>query len=187
MFIQNLFLWVYCMPISQMMLLTVLVTVLLLILHHRLRRRWWWNAGLAIVLLGGVFVVVYQTVLSRSPGQFQAPVFIPFHSYLQVLQGGNPELLRSNLMNVLLFFPLGMCAALLLSRWNSPGRKILLITCCFCCLSCSIEYAQIRYGLGLGELDDILHNTLGAFLGALFAILFPKLPNHIRTFRSRHR
>lgn len=34
-------------------------------------------------------------------------------------------------------------------------------------MSIGIEYAQYRFGLGLAEVDDVIHNALGAMLGAL--------------------
>lgn len=178
--VHKLFLWVYCLPIPQLIVLVLFAAVVLTAIHHRLQHRRWWNTVLALLLLCGSFLIVWQTVLSRTPSHFQPPILMPFQSYQQVLQGGNSELLRSNFMNILLFFPLGLCAGLLLSRWNASGWKILLIGICFCGLSCAIEYAQIRYGLGLGEVDDILHNTLGALLGALVAEYCPKLLRHIQ-------
>ena len=60
-----------------------------------------------------VGAVAYFTVLSREPG-VPSDFGALFRSYHQVLAGGNPELLRSNFMNILLFFPGGLLLGALL-------------------------------------------------------------------------
>ena len=60
--------------------------------------------------------------------------------------------------NVLLFIPLG----LLLKSLGINTWLILLIGFTF---SCSIELLQYVFKLGLCELDDVFHNTLGTLIG----------------------
>ena len=62
------------------------------------------------------------------------------------------------LCNVLLFIPFGLLLKLLgINTW-----LILLIGFTF---SCSIELLQYILKLGLCELDDVFHNTLGTLIG----------------------
>lgn len=100
-----------------------------------------------------------------------APQLAPFHSYRAVLSGENPELLRSSFMNVLLFYPAGLLACSLLPGTWRRRWKLLLVTLAFALLSFGIEFCQYRYALGQAEVDDVLHNALGAFLGAAAAII----------------
>ena len=89
------------------------------------------------------------------------PGWIPLYTYWKVLGGGNSELLRSCWMNVALFFPAGLlCGAL-----TGKRRRLGLTATAALLLSLAIELVQYRFGLGLAEMDDVLHNTLGAALG----------------------
>lgn len=68
-------------------------------------------------------------------------------------------------MNVLLFYPAGLLWAGLLPRRWPFGRMLVCTVLSFSLFSLGIELAQFGLGLGLGEMDDVLHNTLGALLG----------------------
>ena len=123
-------------------------------------------------MLGGtlvlwIMVALYTTIFSRSSGIESAWAAVPFHSYREVLSGGNPELLRSNLMNVVLFAPAGLLAgALLPDRWPMK-RRLLWVGGIFCLFSLGIEMTQYRLAMGQAEIDDVIHNTLGAVIGCL--------------------
>ena len=57
-----------------------------------------------------------------------------------------------------------MAASLLPEKW--PRRqKVLTVLLSFALFSVMIEHAQFRYALGESEIDDVIHNTLGAFIG----------------------
>ena len=70
------------------------------------------------------------------------------------------------LMNVFLFFPLGLTLSNALPRRWNRWLRIGVTTLAGCLLSAGIEYAQYRFALGLAETDDVLCNTLGAFIGS---------------------
>ena len=185
MIIEHLFLWFYCLPIPNMLLLCAAAAAGVLAVHDRLRRKWWWTGLLAAalaVLAGGLLL---QTVLGRTPGEIREPVRDFFQSYREVLRGGNRELLRSNLMNVMLFLPLGFVSALLLNVRRHPAGKFLLITAFWGALSFGIEFCQYRYGLGLAEADDLLHNTAGAALGVCAVLLWPRIRSGCIAFWNR--
>ena len=69
-------------------------------------------------------------------------------------------------MNVFLFFPLGLTFSNSLPRKWHRWSRIALTTLVGCALSAGIEYAQYRYALGMAEVDDVICNTLGAFIGS---------------------
>lgn len=107
--------------------------------------------------------ILYATILTRSEGS-TGLILTPFASLTAARQ--QPEIYREMLMNVFLFFPLGLTLSNALPRkWHRWGR-IILTTLVGCALSAGIEYAQYRYALGMAEVDDVICNTLGAFLGA---------------------
>ena len=124
------------------------------------RRRVLLNTVLACV---AAFVILYATILTRTPG-VPAVILTPFASLIAARQ--QPELYREMLMNVFLFFPLGLTLSNALpQKWHRWGR-IALTTLVGCAISAGIEYTQYRYALGMAEVDDVICNSLGAFIGS---------------------
>ena len=124
--------------------------------------------------------ILFATILSRTPGSYEV-ILTPFATFIAAQQ--QPELYREMLMNVFLFFPLGLTLSNALPRtWHRWGR-IVLTMLVGCLLSTGIEYAQYRYVLGMAETDDVLCNTLGAFIGStslLIAHIIEKSRERVR-------
>ena len=136
------------------------------------RRRVLFNTVLACA---AAFIILYTTILTRTPGVSEA-ILTPFAALTAAQQ--QPELYREMLMNVFLFFPLGLTLSNALPRkWHRWGR-IILTTLVGCALSAGIEYAQYRYALGLAETDDVICNTLGASLGAASLLAAHAIEKH---------
>lgn len=136
------------------------------------RRQVLLNTALACA---AAFIILYATILTRTPG-VSAAILTPFASLTAARV--QPELYREMLMNVFLFFPLGLTLSNALPRkWHRWGR-IILTTLVGCALSAGIEYAQYRYALGLAETDDVICNTLGAFLGAASLLAAHAIEKH---------
>lgn len=122
-----------------------------------------WRCGNLVLVLLITAAILYATLFSRAEGG-TGLILAPFASLTAARQ--QPELYREMLMNVFLFFPLGLTLSNALPRkWHRWGR-IILTTLIGCALSAGIEYAQYRYALGLAETDDVICNTLGAFIGS---------------------
>lgn len=136
------------------------------------RRRVLLNTALACV---AAFIILYTTILTRTPGVPEA-ILTPFASLTAARQ--QPELYREMLMNVFLFFPLGLTLSNALPRKWHRWLRIILITLIGCALSAGIEYTQYRYALGLAETDDVICNTLGAFLGAASLLAAHAIEKH---------
>ena len=69
-------------------------------------------------------------------------------------------------MNVFLFFPLGLTLSNALTQKWHRWVRIALTTLVGYIFSAGIEYVQYRYALGMAEVDDVICNTLGAFIGS---------------------
>lgn len=136
------------------------------------RRRVLLNTALTCV---AAFIILYATILTRTPGVSEA-ILTPFASLTAARQ--QPELYREMLMNVFLFFPLGLMLSNALPRKWHRWLRIGLTTLIGCILSTGIEYAQYRYALGLAETDDVICNTLGAFLGAASLLAAHAIEKH---------
>lgn len=124
------------------------------------RRRVLFNTALACA---AAFIILYATILTRTP-EIPEVILTPLATFIAARQ--QPELYREMLMNVFLFFPLGLTLSNALPRkWHRWGR-IALTTLIGCAFSAGIEYAQYRYALGMAEVDDVICNTLGVFIGS---------------------
>lgn len=170
--LNAIFLWLYCMRIPEILFLFFILTVVFIAVKEKLRDKTGWYIAVGILFLLWLVAVTWNTVIGRDQiADFSASSLVPFHSYYTVFSGGNPELLRGNFMNVLLFYPAGLLACSLLPRAWKGRRKLLLVTLAFAVLSAGIEFCQYRFALGQAETDDVIHNALGAFLGAAAAII----------------
>ena len=119
------------------------------------------NKSLTTVLLPAFSIylaaLLWVTLLMRI-GTFIRHIYFPFWSYKAAITGDFAILIQI-LENILLFVPFGfLCSSLF--QWS---KKRILITACI--LSILIETSQWLFWLGESEFDDVLHNTLGAWIG----------------------
>lgn len=165
---QVILTWFYCLPIIDVVLLMVVVSIMYLVFRQDLGTKLFWRLVIGLLFFAWVGVIVVATLTDRTPGTIPAePQLLPFHSYCAVLEGENKEILRSNFMNILLFYPAGLLLFELLPKsWNR-------LKCFFfdvgmlAAMSVVIEFCQYRFALGIAETDDIIHNTAGALMGAI--------------------
>ena len=172
---HTIYTWFYCLPIWNILCLLLILSALSLCLRRRLEKRWFWRPAIALLLLTWLAVIVSATLAGRSGISFRpAPELLPFHSYRAVVAGENPELLRSNFMNAVLFYPAGLLGCDLLPGGWSRKRRVFLIASPCVLLSLGIECLQYRFALGQAEVDDVIHNGLGALLGGVVCELLPR-------------
>ena len=158
---HELFLFIYCQPLSRIVLCMFLLIVLWGYLGYRKGRKKQWRLLNFIAFAGTVAAIFYMTVFTRgeSPGE---PVLALFQSFQAAKI--QPEIYRSMLMNVFLFVPLGLTLPFVLGKGRMPEVFTVLLAFAF---SAVIEYLQYRYSLGWCEVDDVIMNTLGAAVGTL--------------------
>lgn len=128
-----------------------------------------------VLFCAAVIAILYATILNRTPGNYEL-ILTPFATFTAAQQ--QPELYREMLMNVFLFFPLGLTLSNALPRKWHRWLRIILTTLIGCILSAGIEYAQYRYALGLAETDDVICNTLGAFIGSTSLLIAHAIEKH---------
>lgn len=125
----------------------------------------WLRPCVGAALASWFGVVLWMTVLGRSPDVGYETHWIPLHTYWAVFSGAHPEMIRSCFMNVILFYPAGLLLAGLMPENRSYRKGMLCTVLIFALFSLSIELSQHFRQLGNCEIDDVLHNTLGAGLG----------------------
>ncbi len=142
---------------------------------------WVYEAGILVLLAGlviclltcgirkglryvdGLFLIEYviliycSTVIFRVSGSETGHEFMPFWSYGAYFRGENPRLLSENIMNMLVFVPVGFLIGTQ-KRWSVAlivGATISVI----------IETFQFFLHRGFAEVDDVMHNMMGCLIG----------------------
>lgn len=164
----------YQLPLEFIAQLFLLASLVYLYVLQRYEHCKWFRRGVWSTLAVWIVAVIWITMLSRTPGSAHPPELIPFHSYRKLLATGTTEIVRTNFMNVALFYPAGLLTASLLSEKWSYIKKMLTVGIAFVLFSLIIECAQFFYALGEPEIDDLIHNTLGTIIGTL-PIIFRKI------------
>ena len=110
-------------------------------------------------------VVLYLTLLDRTTDEKEAINLVPFWTYKNI---GVSALRWQIYLNVLLFLPFGFLIPFSIQAGflKTLGMAALL--------SAAIELCQFSFGLGLCEIDDLIHNSLGATLGFAYWRLLTK-------------
>ncbi len=178
--LSRFFWWIYQLPIADLIRILLVCTIVFLWLHRQFDERPWWRAGLLALLTVWVAAFLWVTILNRSGGTVGNLFLSPFHSYREFLDTGNGEILRSSFMNVALFYPAGLLWAAVMPKGWSITRRTVVAAAVFCLFSLSIELVQYRYLLGRAEIDDVIHNTLGAGFGCLALFLESFFPSKIK-------
>lgn len=165
---QIIFRWFYCLPILYIAGLLFVGTAFYLILRRKCCHISQWYGITVFLFCIWITVVLLGTIIDRTAyNEGMKPIIIPFYSYYVVLTGGEKELLRENLMNIILFYPAGLFACELLPKSWSRAKRVILVAVLLALVSVGIEFCQYHFALGQAEVDDVIHNTLGALIGAL--------------------
>ena len=126
----------------------------------------------ALLLVEYIFLLFCSMVIFRATGETRQYDFHPFWSY------DRPELLVENIMNVVVFVPVGlMLGSFLRVKGSSTSEATksmtwLMVAIIGCGISVTIEALQFFLMRGFSELDDVMHNTLGCMMGyGMYALI----------------
>lgn len=115
---------------------------------------------IAIVLFYGyVIVVLWITIFSRNSPTGKNMLMHPFWEYVAFFRDVSWHTAHDIVMNMLLFVPYGFlfpCAYIKYNKYTVLSAVI---------LSVLIEVSQLLFQLGWAEIDDIVNNAVGAFIG----------------------
>ena len=134
-----------------------------------------WKKGAGLLLIEYIFLIYCSTVIFRTSVENVGHDFMPFWSYLAILDG-RKELIPENIMNVVVFIPIGILLGVTTSRWKmfdgrwKKGWQVALIIGTGLGISISIETMQYFFHRGFAELDDVMHNTTGCLIGLVVLI-----------------
>ena len=121
--------------------------------------------SVALLLIEYIFLIFCSTVIFRATGEISKYDFHPFWSY------DRPDLLIENIMNTIVFIPVGMILGSLLRVKGSSTSEAtksmtwLMVAIIGCGISVTIESLQFFFMRGFSEVDDVMHNTVGCLIG----------------------
>ena len=115
-----------------------------------------------VLLFEYVFVVICSTILFRFTPSFKFArlELSPFWTYEAVMNHTLGVSVWDIVLNVVLFVPLGFLMKLLFSRLRLWKMALIAIYC-----SVFIETNQYFFEKGIAQIDDVMHNTVGAMIG----------------------
>lgn len=179
--IKTILLYIYRLPFRQLGGLVLAGTIIFLLLYCATRKRKWQRPALLVISAAYILMVVCATLLGRGGSPAPRSVsLVPFASYIKYAQGST-EMLRESIMNIVFFYPLGLLLGGAASE-ELPRRKSLLFAFS---LSLFIEVCQWLFNLGYAEVDDVMHNTLGAGLGMLAIYATEKIADFVKLQHKR--
>lgn len=112
-------------------------------------------------IIGCLYLMLYITVFSRNSEIDYSYHLQPFWSYVQV-RNGYIETFYENIFNVLFFIPYGLLIGV-----QFRSLSLVKITAIGSMTSVVIEFLQLITRTGCCETDDVIHNTLGFFIGGV--------------------
>lgn len=172
-------LWrIYVQPLFLVVVEMILLIVLWAWFKNKYGKRLWWKLFNSAVFVILVSAILYLTIYSRTQN-VQTPIFIPFHSFSEAKE--NPELYRTMLMNMFLFEPVGLLLPNILPKKAQPVAVTVIIAML---LSVFIEAMQYYFCLGRCEVDDVIFNTFGAFVGTLGYLLLEHMTKDLKGFKK---
>ena len=128
----------------------------------------WWKRlwlglryGAVLLLVEWVFLILCAIVFFREAGAERRIQLEPFRSYWDYGEHSYfMEMFGENILNVLLFVPIGFLAGCGLQEMTV--KRVLLFGGG---LSIFIELLQFTFKKGFCETDDVIHNVLGCLIG----------------------
>lgn len=124
------------------------------------------NFTLWILLIEYLFVVICSTIIFRGTliCKFDRVELTPFWTYQSIINRMPGVSCWDVVLNVVLFIPLGFLVKMIYP--SISALKIFAIAVLF---SLIIEANQYFFEKGVVQIDDVVHNVIGAFTGWLFA------------------
>ena len=158
------------LQISEINYIVTVVLALIVFTVMRVGKQSIKNACAAGLTVSYMYFVLAVTVLSRGPTEHPFNWFPPFWAYTEIIKRSSiaGSLAKQILMNIFMLAPLGFLIPIAINRNPLP------VGIAFSLLIETLQYVTKR---GYFELDDLIHNAIGVFLGYM---LYQFIKNAIR-------
>lgn len=113
-----------------------------------------------------IFILIFGFVLNRPFGQNVEFNFVPFKTMLEYIWSDQKYAYENTYLfigNIAILLPFGFWYAI-----KNKKRRILLTLLLPVAVSCFIEFSQLLLKNGHVDIDDVILNVLGFYLGVLF-------------------
>ncbi|MEI6578206.1 MAG: VanZ family protein [Eubacteriales bacterium] len=118
-----------------------------------------------------LFFILYSFVIIRGFGSNTSPPnFIPFITIINYIKSQNYEMFMYFLGNLFLFTPLGFYTIVIKPKYHLLFMLLLPIT-----ISSAIELSQLIFKNGNCDIDDVILNSIGFYLGVLIKLATDKI------------
>lgn len=136
---------------------------------------------IGVLLFEYVFIVVCSTIICRGVQSFEFArlELTPFWTYRAVINHIPGVSVWDIVLNVVLFIPLGFLMKLLLPKLRLWKLLLIAVVC-----SVLIETNQYVFEKGVAQIDDVIHNTIGAGLGWCLAFGGLAFENVLKRIKS---
>ena len=127
-----------------------------------------------------IYANLCETILFREVQSIRTAEPVPLWSYREALRviGGftitDQPLLYQIILNIILYIPMGYLLPFVWEKLQSPKWVSWSVVCIGMLCSILTELTQFIFHIGLFELDDIMNNTLGCFIGYVIYSLIQK-------------
>lgn len=148
---------------SEIVLYSLLVTAVVIsvgLLWQRIRNER--DYVLWALLVEYAFIVICSTIVCRGTlySKFEHIQLSPFWTYRSIIAQTPGVSVWDIVLNVVMFLPLGFLVKLLYPSL-SLGKMLLIAVACSLC----IETSQYVFEKGIAQIDDVMHNAIGAMIG----------------------
>ena len=157
----------YATSVAGNIPLVIYWSLLFLFLIGSLVLIWWkeFRLGLrycsSLLLAEWTFLILCATIIFREAGADRRYNLMPFWSYWDYSKDSYfMEMLGENILNVLLFVPVGFLAG-----YGVRGMTLKRVLLFGGGLSVFIELLQFIFKKGFCETDDVIHNLVGCIIG----------------------
>ena len=149
------------------LLAILIVGFVIIYLNHNSKQNTlsYWLRGIErLMLVEWVVLILCTTVVFRNTKTASAINLIPFSSYFCIAENSYlKEVAVINLLNVVMFLPIGMLIKISDLNANLNNWKgVMVLGLLF---SVAIEVSQFVFCKGLCEVDDVIHNVIGCMIG----------------------
>ena len=159
-FITHNRIWTVREVIGFSILYTIALLTALYLLYNKKIKLSQAISGMILLLFLGI--VFGSTVFTRMPMERKYNLEL-FWSWKAVFLNHSLELMKENLLNCILLFPMGLLLPVTFNRRLSWWKGLLAGVI----VSGMIETFQLIFCRGLFEWDDIVHNSLGCMAGCI--------------------
>lgn len=158
-FITHNRLWSVRETVVFLLLLFLITGLLAIQLRRGKLKKIQFFSGIALYVF--LSVVFGSTVFTRTSGKRMYEL-LPFWSWGKVIFEHDLMLLQENLLNIILFFPIGVLLELCSKKMKGKHAASIGLG-----ISAVIELSQLILCRGWFEWDDMIHNTIGCVCGFL--------------------